>query len=173
VPADLRTAMREPVDPRQQGWAEVRLRRLDRVDVDAHAADAKRVEFSQQRVGRIRRNIDDSAADGRIKHAHGVEHAGIVLPIGAGLYENVARQSERFYVGEIVVQLGDRRCIAQIGADRVFRRRAKDVEMRVAIPAIMLCVGQLSHAHALPCPTAKTALTRYDVCGPRCFWDRF
>src|SRR5215510_8387637 len=68
----------------------------------------------------------------RTKFAHGIQHAGIVKAIGAGLDEDVTHKAETADDLEIGLKRLIRRLIADVGAVRVTLGRAEHVEMRVA-----------------------------------------
>ena len=94
LPAKLGTARVETCDARPHRRGEAGRQRLHRRDIDAHAAHAERIHLREQRVRRILVHVDDAAAARDPDLAHGVEHAGIVAAIGAGLHEHEALAAE-------------------------------------------------------------------------------
>jgi len=69
---------------------------------------------------------------GRIKFAHGIQHAGIIKAIGAGLDEDVTHKAETADDLEIGLKRLIRRLVADVGAVRVTLGRAEHVKMCVA-----------------------------------------
>ena len=95
MPAELGAARVEALDPRPHRLRKAGLGRLDRRDIDPHAAHAELVHLGEQRVRRILVHVDDAAAARDPDLAHGIEHAGIVAAIGARLHEHEALEAEQ------------------------------------------------------------------------------
>ena len=72
------------------------------------------MHLGQRRVRRILVDVDDAAAARDPDLAHGVEHAGIVAAIGAGLHEHEALEAEQAGDLEIVGERRKRRSVTQI-----------------------------------------------------------
>ena len=111
------------------------LGRLHRRDIDAYATHAERIEFGEQRIGRVLVHIDDAAAACDAHFAHCVEHAGIVAAIGARLHEHEPLDAEMPCQREIVGKRRERRRVAQrlvYPAMRISLCWPEHVEMGVA-----------------------------------------
>ena len=114
MPAELGAARVEALDPRPHRLREAGRRRLDRRDIDPHAAHAEAIHLGQQRVRRILVDVDDAAAARDPDLAHGIEHAGIVAAIGARLHEHETLEAEQRGEFEKVGERRKRRSVAQI-----------------------------------------------------------
>src|SRR5262245_40604647 len=90
MPAELRAAHIYALDPSAHGLREPGGRRLDRRDVDPHAAHANAIHVVQQCFWYILVHVHDTAAARDADLAHGVEHAGVVATISARLHEDEA-----------------------------------------------------------------------------------
>ncbi len=131
LPAELGAARLQPLDARQQLVREAGFGRVDRRDVDAHAAHAERVHRRELRIGSVLVDVDDAAAARHL--AHRVEHAAVVAQVSARLDEDEALEAHGSRMREVVLERGYRWLVAQL---RVARRVAisgpEDVEMGVA-----------------------------------------
>ena len=135
LPADLGAARIEALDARPHRCGEAGRRRLHRRDVDPDAAHAELVHLGKQRVGRVLVHVDDAAAARDADLAHGIEHAGVVAAVGAGLNEHESLDAEQLGELQIVGEWRERRSIAQVLVDAAVRiavGRAEHMEMRVA-----------------------------------------
>src|SRR5262249_19661350 len=74
--------------------------------------------------------IHDAAPDRRIELAHGIEHAGIIQPIGARLDKDKALKTNAPCELEISLQRLVRGLVAKVSAVGVTVLRAENVEMR-------------------------------------------
>ena len=135
MPAELRAARVDPLDPLAPLCREAGIIGLDRRLVDAHAAHAELVHLGEQRVRSILVDVDHPAAAREADLPHGVEHAGIVAAVGARLHEHEALHAEMPGELHVVRQRRERRRIAQVLVDapvRIAVGGAEHMEMRVA-----------------------------------------
>src|SRR5882757_2455791 len=94
LPAELGATRIETLDARPHRLREAGCRRFHRRDIDPHAAHAELVHLGEQRIRRILVQVHDAAAARDPDLAHGIEHAGIVAAVGAGLYEYEAFEAD-------------------------------------------------------------------------------
>src|SRR4029453_4278009 len=121
----------------QEISGKTRVTRLDRVHVDAHAAHARGVQALERGIARVLVDVHDAAAALRTDFAHRVEHAGVVAPVGAGLYEDITTDPQGRCMSQVILQGSVRRLVPRVAGVGIALGRAEDVEVAVAVHSRM------------------------------------